>query len=131
MTDFFDEMAQVATDLLLPSNQGGLGAKMGAVSFARLTEVPGANPWDVPTYTQTTLTVRAQAFGVGKTLVGTPIEGGGQVVASDIRVIAERIPGGRQPTDVIQLDGASVTILSARDVPEVGTVSCHVFICRA
>ncbi|MET0375648.1 MAG: hypothetical protein ABW128_15500 [Rhizorhabdus sp.] len=131
MPDFFDEMATVATDLLLPSDQGGLGARAGAVSFVRLTEVPAVEEWDVPTYTQATLDVRAQAFGVRKELIGTPTETGGAIVASDIYVIAERIPGGRQPTDLIFLDGKPVTILSAKDIPAVGTVSAHRFIVRA
>ena len=132
MSDFFDDMAAMARDILLPSDQGGLGAKTGAIKFYRLTASMPVNPWDPPsTPTKTELTgIRAQAFGIGKELVGTAIENT-VLVATDLKVVCERISGGRQPTDVIEIDGKPVTILAVKDIPEAGTVSAHVFFVRA
>ena len=123
-------MAGVARDLLLPSDQGGMGAESGSVTFVRYTAVAAAEPWlPPPEPTRVELDVRAQVFGVGKELVGTPVPNGGQIVSTDLMVIAERVD--YEPGDVIELDGTAATILSVRRVPEVGVVSVVKFIVRA
>lgn len=129
MTDFFDDMASMVYDLLAPSDQGGPGAV--GVKYIRYT--PAAtpvNPWEPPAApTATVIPIRAQAFGISKELVGTAIEGN-VLVATDEYVISERIPGGYQVGDVIELDGVPVTILSVRRFPVAGVHSAVKFIVR-
>lgn len=131
MADFFDDMAAVARDLLKPSNQGGLGARAGAIKYVRYTPgTPPANPWDPPsTPVRTELAVRAQSFGVHKRLIGTEIANT-VIMATDKYVICERIPDGYQPTDVIEIDGAPTTILSVERIPAAGVISAIRFIVR-
>lgn len=130
VADFFDRMAGVATRLLKPSDQGGLGARTNSIKYVRLT--PGAapsQPWEPPNPpVRTELPVRAQSFGISQKLVGTPIENT-VLIATDLYVICERIPDGYQPTDVIEIDGKDVTILSAQRIPAAGIASaCRFFV---
>lgn len=132
MSDFFDDMAGVAAELLLPSDLGGLGAATGSIVFVRFTPVAPTNPWETPPDpVREELTVRAQAFGVGKELVGAPVENGGQIVAGDMYVISERISGGWSVGMGIELDGRMTTVLSVKRIPEAGIVSAYKFIVRA
>lgn len=131
MADFFDDMAAMARDILKPSNQGGLGARTGSIQYVRLTPgTPPTNPWDAPSPpVRTELDVRAQAFGISKELVGTMIENTA-LVATDLYVICERIPDGYQPTDIIEIDGADVTILGVQRIPAAGIASAVKFFIR-
>lgn len=131
MTDFFDDMAAMARDLLKPSDQGGLGAKSGSIQYVRLTPgTPPVNSWDPPsTPVRAELDVRAQAFGISKELVGTMIENTA-LVATDLYVICERIPDGYKPTDVIEIDGKDVTILGVQRIPAAGIASAVKFFVR-
>lgn len=131
MTDFFDDMAAMARDILKPSDQGGLGAKSGSIAYLRANPVtPPTNPWDPPAPTSwTELDVRAQAFGISKELVGTMIENTA-LVATDLYVICERIPDGYKPTDIIEIDGKDVTILGVQRIPAAGIASAVKFFVR-
>lgn len=131
MADFFDEMAAVARDLLKPSDQGGLGARAGAIKYVRYTPgTPPVNPWDPPNPpTPVELPVRAQSFGINKRLIGTEIANT-VIMATDKYVICERIPDGYQPTDVIEIDGAPTTIISVERIPAAGVISAIRFIVR-
>ena len=129
MTDFFTEMAGVATDLLTPSDQGGLGATN--VVYVRYTAVAPADPWlPPPAPTRVELPIRAQVFGVGKELIGAPVDNGGAIVMGDRYVITPSIPGGYELTDVIEIDGVPVTVLAIKRIPEAGTISAIRFIVR-
>ena len=131
MADFFDEMAAMARDLLKPSDQGGLGARAGAIKYVRYTPwTPPVNPWDPPNPpTPVELPVRAQSFGINKRLIGTEIANT-VIMSADKYVICERIPDGYQPTDVITIDGAPTTILSVERIPAAGVISAIRFIVR-
>lgn len=131
MADFFDEMAAVARDLLKPSDQGGLGARTGAIKYVRYTPgAPPSQPWEQPSQpTPVELPVRAQSFGVHKRLVGTEIANT-VIMATDKYVICERIPDGYKPADVIEIDGAPTTIISVERIPAAGVISAIRFIVR-
>lgn len=131
VADFFDEMAKMARDVLKPSNQGGLGARTGSISYVRyVAGPPPANSWEPPTPpVKTTLPVRAHSFGISKQLVGTQIDNT-TLIATDLYVICERIPDGYQPTDVIEIDGKTVTTLSVTRIPAAGIASAVKFIVR-
>lgn len=130
MTDFYADMAQVAKDMLAPTGEGGLG--QGSIQLVRYT--PGdapAHPWEPPaTETRTVTVLNGAASGVAKELVGTPVENGGQIVATDRQVIVAPWGGGYEPADVLELDGIPVTILSVKNIPAVGTVCAVRFVVR-
>lgn len=62
------------------------------------------------------------ARGVGKELVGTPVENGGQVIATDLLVTVAPWGGDVQPTQRLEVDGSPVIILSVKNIPAAGTV---------
>lgn len=128
--DFYDEMRAAATALLAPTSQDGLG--QGSIQLVRYLATPNpANPWHPPAPPTRQITVlNGVARGVGKELVGTPVENGGQIVATDLQVIVAPWGGAYQPTDVLEIDGEPVTILRVRNIPEAGTVCAIRFVVR-
>lgn len=130
MTDFYDEMAAVARELLAPTDEGGLG--QGTIELVRLVPgAPGPNAWDPPAEpTRQVTPLDGAARGVGKELIGAPVETGGQIVATDLVVIVAPWEGSSEPGYVLELDGAPVTILSVKNIPAVGTVCAVQFVVR-
>lgn len=128
--DFYDEMRAAATELLAPTSQDGLG--QGSIQLVRYVEAaPPANPWDPPAPPTRQVTIlNGVARGVGKELIGTPVENGGQIVATDLQVIVSPWGGTYQPTDVLEIDGEPVTILRVRNIPAAGTVCAIRFVVR-
>jgi hypothetical protein len=130
VADFYADMRAVASELLAPTDEGGLG--QGKIELVRST--PGeepVNPWDPPsepTITKTTL--QGAASGVSKELVGTPVENGGQVVATDLEVIVSVWGGSYAPGDVLKIDDAPVTVLKIENIPAAGTPCAVRFIVR-
>ncbi|WP_417548710.1 hypothetical protein, partial [Marinobacter segnicrescens] len=68
MADFYAEMAAMASDLLAPTSQGGLG--QGLVKISRKTVTDPVNSWEQPTVSWSTQTLRAAVSGVSQKLVG-------------------------------------------------------------
>lgn len=130
MSDFYTEMAQVAREMLAPTSEGGLG--QGKIELVRYTEgADPTNPWDPPAPpTRTVTTLDGAASGVSKELIGAPVETGGQIVATDKQVIVAPWGGAYEPGDVLELDGAPVTILKISNIPAVGTVCAIKFVVR-
>lgn len=130
MPDFYTELGQVVTELLSPTSLGGLG--QGSITLVKYTAVAPAEPWlPSPSPTETRVSLLGAARGVGKDLIGAPVENGGQIVATDLMVIVAPFAGGVDPTDVLEIDGAPVTILSVQRVPEAGITSAWKFVVRA
>lgn len=130
MGDFYADMRQTAIDLLAPTDDGGLG--QGTIELVRLVEgPPPADPWDPPTAPSREVTpLDGAARGVGKELIGAPVETGGQIVATDLQVIVSPWGGTVEPTQVLELDGTPVTILKIENIPAVGTVCAIRFVVR-
>lgn len=130
MGDFYDEMRQTAIDLLAPTDEGGLG--QGEIQLVRLVPgAPGANPWDPPAPSSRQVTpLDGAARGVGKELIGAPVESGGQIVATDLQVTVAPWGGSYEPADVLEIDGRPVTILKIQNIPEAGTVCAIRFVVR-
>lgn len=130
MADFYEEMRGVAIELLSPTSQDGLG--QGNVQLVRYTAgTPPAEPWLPPNPpTRTATVLKAAAKGVSKALVGLPVEDGGQIVATDLEVIAAPWGGSYDPTDVLEIDGVPVTVLSVQNIPAAGIVCAVKFIAR-
>jgi hypothetical protein len=130
MDDFYASMRQAARDLLAPTDEGGLG--QGSIELVRYLEVATAgDPWDAPAPPEREITVLdGVARGVGKELIGTPIETGGQIVATDLQVIVAPWGGAYEPGDVLEVNGNPVTVLKVRNIPEAGTVCAIRFVVR-
>lgn len=121
MAGFYDEMAGATRELLASTDKGGLG--QGSIVLVQL--VPGAplaNAWDapsppVPQYTP----LDGAASGVGKELIGTPLENGSVIVAGDLKVIVAPWAGTANPEDLLELDGALATVMKVEQIPAIGT----------
>lgn len=129
MSDFYSDMASVTADLLAPTSEGGLG--QGEIKLVRYTAgADPAEPWMPPTEpTRTELTLAGAAKGVSEKFIGTQA-GGETIVASDLEVIVAPFAGGYDPGDVLEIDGAAVTVLSVQNIPATGTAAAVRFICR-
>lgn len=127
---FYEDMAQTARDLLAPTDEGGLG--QGAIALVRYVPgAPSANPWDPPAIPSRAVTVLdGTARGVGKELIGAPVETGGQIVATDLQVIVAPWGGSYDPGQVLEIDGAPVTVLKVENIPAAGTVCAVRFVVR-
>lgn len=129
MVDFYTEMAGVATSILSPTSQGGLG--QGKIELVRYADNPPANAWDPPRPpTRTATLLKGAARGVSKEMIGAPVQNGGQIVATDLVVIVAPWGGQYAPADVLEIDGKPVTILSVSNIPAAGIVSAIRFIVR-
>lgn len=131
MGEFYSDMAQMARELLAPTSKGGLG--QGTIELVRyLDGPPPANPWDPPAQPERDITVLdGVARGVGKELIGAPVENGGQVVATDLVVIVAPWGGEYQPADTLEIDGAPVTVLRVENIPAAGIVCAVRFLVRS
>lgn len=79
MIGFYDDMADMARELLAPEDEGGLG--QGDVHLKRVTTTPGPNEWDPPTETVATWELVAAVRRVSTKYVD-----GTLIVASDNQV---------------------------------------------
>lgn len=130
MADFYQDMAAMTRELLAPTDEGGLG--QGKIELVRYVAGPApANEWDPPATPSRQVTpLDGVASGVGKDLVGLPVETGGQIVATDLKIIVSPWGGEYDPADVIEVDGKPVTILRVKNIPEAGTVCAIQFVAR-
>lgn len=130
MSDFYTEMAGVVREMLAPTDEGGLG--QGDIALVRY--VPGpppANAWDPPSLPSRQVTpLDGAARGVAKELVGTPVETGGKIVATDLQVIVAPWGGEYGVTDVLEIDGSPVTVMKVENIPAAGTVCAVRFLVR-
>lgn len=122
---FYERMRATAGRLLAPTDAGGLG--QGDIELVRYLPGPlPANPWDPTSPQEREITVLdGVARGVAKELVGTPVENGGQIVATDVQVLVASWGGEIDAADVLELDGSPVTVLKVENIPAVG-LACAV-----
>lgn len=132
MADFYEDMAGVAREILSPTASGGLG--QGSIELVRYIDPkpdPDAQPWDPPAVPEREITVLdGAASGVSAELVGTPVENGGQIVATDLSVIVAPWGGDYAPTDVLTINGAPVTVLKIENIPAAGITCAVRFVAR-
>lgn len=126
MADIYTRMGKV-TDRLLSKDKFG----QGVISLVRYTPGPDpANPWEPPSAPTRTVTVlKGAARGVSARLVGVAV-GNNVIVASDRQVTVAPFDGEYSPTDVLEIDGVPVTVLSVENKPAAGTPSAVKFIVR-
>ena len=129
-SDFYQDMANMAKELLAPTTQNGLG--QGVIKLIRVTPgVPDSTkPWLPVQPTEQTETLKGAVKGVSSKLVGTEV-GSAVILASDREVICAPPAMQHQAGDVLSVDGVRVTVLSVERLPAAGTVSAVRFIIRA
>ena len=129
MADFYESMAQMASELLAPTSQGGLG--QGVIVLARST--PGTPneeaPWEPVTPTVTTETMKGAARGVDSRLVGSEV-GGAVILATDKQVICAPPAMSYQAGDTLSIDGVPVHVIAVERIPAAGVTSAVKFIVR-
>jgi hypothetical protein len=86
---FYDEMADVATELLTEFNQG-------VITLAKTTTAPPDDPWTPGSPTTTTYTLQATAKGVSKEFID-----GTTIVATDIEITPAAYGADPDPADVL------------------------------
>ncbi|WP_303763811.1 hypothetical protein [Sphingobium yanoikuyae] len=130
MGEFYQDMADMTRELLAPTDEGGLG--QGCIEIVRYLASPAQpDPWSPPNPS----IPRAKRLdgvvrGVGKEMVGAPVENGGQIIATDLIATVAPWDGPYDPADVIKLDGKAVTVLSVKNIPAVGTVAAVQMVLR-
>lgn len=121
---FYDEMAAMVQDVLLPDTEGGLG--QGAISLKRVTTVPGENPWDPPTETEVTYPLKAavkrlhQRYENGVLIVET-----GDMVTFAVPDVVPAL------TDTLVIDGKERAITNLTPVPGAGVTVAYKAWCAA
>ena len=128
MADFYQEMADMVRDLLAPTSEDGLG--QGAITLVRVVQTPNpTEPWEAPTNSTLTETLKGAVSGVDRRLVGTDA-GGAVILESDRMAICEVPAMAYQAGDVLQVDGVPVHILSFERIPAAGIAAAVQFIIR-
>ena len=129
MSDFYDDLADMASELLAPTSSGGLG--QGVIHLIRVTPgVPDSDkPWLPVQPTEQTELLKGAVKGVSSKLVGTEV-GSAVILASDREAICAAPAMQYQAGDVLSVDGVRVNILSVQRIPEAGTTVAVKFIIR-
>ena len=119
MTDFYQQMAGVVTDLTKPTAQGGLG--QGSITLTHITPgVPDpAKPWEQVAPTTTTEPLQGAARGVSSRLIGAEV-GGTVIVATDRQVITTVPKIAYKSGDTMTIDGKPVRIIDVQNIPAAG-----------
>jgi hypothetical protein len=114
MAGFYDEMQEVATDLLTEFQQG-------QVSLKRVTTTPGENEWDPPTETSETWPLKAAVRTVSMKYVD-----GTLIIAGD-RQVTFAVPDTTPLlTDLLAIDGKDHAMKDLRALPGAGTVAAWI-----
>jgi hypothetical protein len=141
MADIYDEMAAMASELLAPTSQDGLG--QGVVTLTRIVygAADAETPW-IPgaeataTYRMdgvaasiadefvngTTIFATDMMLTVGPVMTKTHVDG--------VAVAAEVVATALQPGDVVSIDGGVVTIVKEMRLPKAGTLVAWKFVVR-
>lgn len=126
MADIYDEMAEMAAELLAPTSQDGLGQGVIVLSKPGST-TPPANPWEPPIVVEPeTHTLKATAKGVSKEFVN-----GTTILATDIEITAAAFGADPDPADTLTIDGKVVTVVKIMRLPAAGTLVAWKWVVRA
>lgn len=138
MADFYDEMAQMADELLSPTSQGGLG--QGTVELIRRTATKDPlEPWQKPVVTEQRELLKAAVSIVQSRFSSSAgYMGETMILEGDLRVVSavpkeiDWIPGGTDSVSMfVQLDGGlEIPVVQVSTIPEAGIPVAIVFIAR-
>ena len=125
----YDDLATMASELLAPTSQNGLG--QGVIELIRVTTgvVDHDKPWLPVQPTEQTELLKGAVKGVSSKLVGTEV-GSAVILASDREAICAAPAMQYRAGDILSVDGVRVNILSVQRIPEAGTTVAVKFIIR-
>lgn len=121
---FYDDMADMVQELLLPDAEGGLG--QGTVSLKRVTVTPPANEWEEPSETVETWPLKAavkrqhQRYEGGVLIVET-----GDMVTFAVPAVVPQV------SDLMVIDGKDRAITNLTPVPGAGVTVAYKAWCAA
>lgn len=127
---FYEDMANMARELLSPASQNGLG--QGHLTISREGEsTPGPHPWDpVVPGERIVEKLDGAVRGIDKRMVGTEV-GSVVLMASDLQAICAVPVMTWQPGDTFAVDGKPVHVVAMENIPAAGTPSAVRFIIRS
>lgn len=130
MVGFYDDMADMARDLLAPTSKGGLG--QGVIAIVRQTEVPAPNEWEAPTYVESTEVLNGAVKGVSADLVSSAGFGGGGpvILATDLQAVCTPPKSAFSAGDIMTIDGKPLTVIRYDNIPPAGVTVVTRFILR-
>lgn len=112
MSDFYGEMAELASEVLAEFSQGEITITKPGI------ETPGPNPWDPPvTSSPVIYSLDATAKPVSEHLIN-----GTTIVATDTEIVSAVFGADPDPADQMEIDGKPVTIIKVMRIPAAGTV---------
>lgn len=148
MAGFYDEMADMARELLAPESAGGLGQGLITVIRTEQSEPPPDwptwEPWEGIETTKTYL-LRGAVSGVSKELVDgiTILASDQMLICADWMALISTQAGDEDPNtsntevpfdlavpDVVNVDGMPFTTLQRVPIPGAGVKAAHKFIIR-
>lgn len=118
MSDFYQEMRDMATDLLSETSKGGLGQQ--GIRLVKRVEIPPANSWEMPTYSNRSYDLKAVAKGVSEEFIGLSGSNGTVIVASDKEVVMDVSVQKVSTGDTISIDGKAGVVLLVIELPAAG-----------
>lgn len=129
---FYDEMADMTAELLMPDASGGLG--QGLVQIKRITVGEPPNDWTPGSEVETVWTLRAAVRRLHQRYEGGVliIETGDQIIASVTATLTKLAGSAVTPLeqafdphngDILVIDGADRAIDNITPIPGAGTVS--------
>lgn len=126
---FYDDMGEMARDLLAPDAEGGLG--QGTITLTHA--IPGvpdpAKPWEPVEPTTQTETLRGAVRGISAQLVGTAV--GDTVLVATDRVATCAVPSIEYTAgDTLTVDGKGMNVLAVEKIPAAGVTSAVKFFIR-
>ncbi|MCO6050847.1 hypothetical protein NGM99_13770 [Mesorhizobium sp. RP14(2022)] len=121
---FYDEMADMAADLLAPEDEGGLG--QGEVLLRRVVTTPGANPWDEPTEQITDTKLSATVKRVDQRY-----ENGALIIATGDIVTFAPVEPEPANANVLVIDGRERAITNLKRIPGAGVCVAWQCFCAA
>lgn len=116
---FYNEMAEMAKELLKPDADGGLG--QGVIELTRITTIDDPDkPWEPPQEIPQTEVLNGAVSGISNELVGKEV-GGTVLLVSDKQAICTVPTMSYQAGDTLSIDGKAVHIIAVENIPSAGT----------
>lgn len=121
---FYDDMADMGAELLLPDADGGLG--QGVVTLRQITTGPSAEPGEPGVETETLITVNATGTRVSQAFAkGTLVVERGDILNISpfgLNEAGEKVPVIISNGDQIIVDGDTRSLIDVKPTPAIGTV---------
>lgn len=128
---FYQDMQDMARDLLAPDTEGGLGQTTAVLIRTTPGLVDPERPWEVAPPVVQREVLRAAVSGAEKYADGTTILATDRLVVAAVPTMNWKPPVAPDRAVLsLELDGQHVTIVSIKGLPAIGTPAAVQFIAR-